>query len=140
MGGGLSPGAVERYGPSLLHPLLSSIDRLGWSLAAVVLVEDGRVALGDQVGELLAAPMTVVVVGERPGLSAPFSLGAYVTFGPGAGRTDAERNCISNIRPGGLEPADAARAIVELLQVCRVARTSGVALLRTPRPSELGRP
>ena len=104
---GLSALAVERHTAPLLGatlPLLSS-----FTIGPVIIAEQGRVALGDQIGELLSAKITAVLIGERPGMSAPDSLGVYLTFDPRPGRTDAERNCISNIRPEGLEYDVAAR-------------------------------
>ena len=83
----------------------------GWNIAPVCIVEQGRVAIGDEIGERLGARFVVVLIGERPGLSACNCLGAYLTWAPRIGRTDAERNCVSNIRDGGLEPALASRRI-----------------------------
>jgi ethanolamine ammonia-lyase small subunit len=86
------------------------------------------VALGDQVAAALGAASVLVLIGERPGLSAPDSLGAYLTWAPRPGTTDAERNCVSNIRPDGLDPAQAARTLAFLLARMRALRLSGVAL------------
>ena len=99
---GLSAAAVQAHAAPLMAALAPWIARSGWTLAPVVVARQGRVALGDEVGELLRARMVVVLLGERPGLSSPDSLGVYLTFGPRAGRSDAERNCISNVRPAGL--------------------------------------
>lgn len=99
----------------------------------LVIAQEARVALGDDIGQALAAQLVVVLIGERPGLSSPDSLGVYVTFEPRVGRTDAERNCISNIRPAGLPYTDAARELQRLLARIRIARCSGVHLEdRTP--------
>ena len=94
----------------------------------VVVAQQARVALGDDVGEAMGADAVVVMIGERPGLSAQDSLGLYLTWAPRRGRTDAERNCISNIRPGGLSHADAAAKLHWLLRGARALGASGVAL------------
>ncbi len=124
---GLSALAVQRHAMPLLAEVLS---RLGasWSVAPVAVVEQGRVAVGDGIGELLDAELVVVMIGERPGLSSPDSLGLYLTWEPRIGRSDAERNCISNVRPEGLSYRDAAARLVYLLTGARQRRLSGVAL------------
>jgi ethanolamine ammonia-lyase small subunit len=103
---GLSALAVERHALRLLREVLPLI--AGWRLAPVCVVEQGRVAVGDAIGETLHASLAVVLIGERPGLSSPDSLGVYITWDPRRGRQDAERNCISNIREEGLGYAAAA--------------------------------
>jgi len=99
---GLSSTAVHAHAARLLSALAPHAKAQGWRLGPVVLAHQARVALGDEIGELTGARVVVLLVGERPGLSAADSLGAYLTFAPRIGRTDAERNCISNIRPAGL--------------------------------------
>jgi ethanolamine ammonia-lyase small subunit len=99
---GLSSTAVHAHTAPLVEALLPAIREAGWRLAPVVIARQARVALGDAVGELLGARLVILLVGERPGLSSPDSLGAYITFAPKVGRTDAERNCVSNIRAEGL--------------------------------------
>jgi ethanolamine ammonia-lyase small subunit len=106
------------------------LDRLpGWSVGPLVLAHQARVALGDPVGQALGARIVVVAVGERPGLSSADSLGLYLTHDPRPGRVDAERNCISNVRPPhGLGYAQAADTLVALLQASRELGASGVVL------------
>lgn len=99
---GLSSAAIHAQTKPFLAAFRPWIAERGWSLAPVVIATQARVALGDEVGERLKARALVVLVGERPGLSSPDSLGLYLTFDPRTGRTDAERNCISNVRPDGL--------------------------------------
>lgn len=127
---GLSAQAVQAHAPPLLQALLPRLaqDATPWRLAPIALVEQGRVALGDEVGELLNASLVAVLLGERPGLSAPDSLGLYLTWAPRVGRVDAERNCISNVRPQGLPYEWAARRLAWLLGAARARGTSGVAL------------
>lgn len=106
---GLSAVAIQRHAVPLLAAL-REISHERWSNVPVVIALQGRVALGDEIGERLGARLVVVMIGERPGLSSPDSLGLYITHAPRAGRTDAERNCISNVRPEGLGyPAAAAK-------------------------------
>ena len=128
---GLSPLAVQRHAPALLThllPLLREAATQPWHLAPLALVEQGRVAVGDEVGECLVARCVLVLVGERPGLSSPDSLGAYFTWAPRVGRSDAERNCISNVREAGLPPERAARKLHALLSEARRRELSGIAL------------
>ena len=99
---GLSSTAIHTQAARFLAAFKIWIEREKWRLAPVVIAHQGRVALGDEVGELLRGRLVAVLIGERPGLSSPDSLGIYLTYGPRVGRTDAERNCISNIRDGGL--------------------------------------
>ena len=123
---GLSALAVERQAAPLLHELLPKLR--AWKLAPICVVEQGRVAIGDEIGAALRAELCVVLIGERPGLSAPDSLGAYITWSPQAGRTDAERNCISNIRAEGLSYGLAAAQALFYLTEARRRRLTGVAL------------
>lgn len=125
---GLSPRAIERYGPALVEQIATHEHLSGWSMAPVTVVGNGRVAIGDPIGELLGAGIVVVLIGERPGLTIAESVGAYITFGPRAGRTDAERNCISNIHSRGTAVDDAARRIANLVARARIAGATGVAL------------
>jgi ethanolamine ammonia-lyase small subunit len=123
---GLSAIAVERHVCPLLKELLPQLE--GWRLAPLVLVELGRVAVGDEIGAALGARMSVVLIGERPGLSSPDSLGAYITWEPRPGRTDAERNCISNIRVEGLSYQQAATQLSDYLNEGRSRRLTGIGL------------
>ncbi len=125
---GLSATAVEAQAPPLLDALKPWIERAGWSLAPVLLAREARVALGDEAGALLSARLAVVLIGERPGLSTADSLGLYLTHAPRIGRTDAERNCISNVRPGGLSFDEAAFRLHWLLSQALARGLSGVAL------------
>jgi len=123
---GLSAIAVERHVPPLLQQLLPLLE--GWRLAPLVVVEQGRVGLGDEIGAALGVQLSVVLIGERPGLSSPDSLGAYITWEPRIGRTDAERNCISNIRTEGLSYTMAAAQLNMYLIEARNCRLTGIAL------------
>ncbi|WP_409330824.1 ethanolamine ammonia-lyase subunit EutC [Trujillonella humicola] len=124
---GLSPRAVHEHGPGLAAALLERLP--GWSIAPLVVAHQARVALGDAIGAALGVRAVVVLIGERPGLSAADSLGAYLTWDPRPGRVDAERNCVSNVRPPhGLSYARAAGTLVALLTAARELGASGVAL------------
>jgi len=123
---GLSPLAVERHALPLLNEVMRRLD--GSQLAPIVVCERGRVAIGDEIGERIGAKIAVVLIGERPGLSSPDSLGAYLTWAPRIGRTDAERNCISNIRPEGLDIGPAAELLLLLMTQSRTRQLSGVHL------------
>ena len=123
---GLSARAAQQHAVPLL---VETRQRLpGWRIGPVVVAEQSRVALGDEIGALLRARQVVVLIGERPGLSAPDSLGIYLTHGPRVGRSNAERNCISNVRPEGLPCALAAHKLAYLLGGARRLGRSGVDL------------
>jgi ethanolamine ammonia-lyase small subunit len=123
---GLSALAVERHAAPLIDAFLPMV--AGWRVAPISVVEQGRVAIGDQIGALLGTQVAVILIGERPGLSSPDSLGIYITWEPRPGRTDAERNCISNIRAEGLNYAQAAAQLSAILGLARRLRLTGVAL------------
>lgn len=125
---GLSSSAVDLNAVPLIEALVPKLSVLNLSAAPIVLANQARVALGDPVGEALGAKLTIVLVGERPGLSAADSLGAYITYGPKQGNPDSGRNCISNIREGGLPIREAAEIISKLIGDMMKTRVSGVAL------------
>ena len=125
---GLSALAVQRHALPLLEQLLPQARAAGWSLAPICLLEQGRVAAGDEIGGLQGAAMLAMLIGERPGLSSPDSLGIYFTYAPRAGLSDAERNCISNVRTEGLDYATAAHRLMFLMREARRRGASGVAL------------
>ncbi|MFT0138306.1 ethanolamine ammonia-lyase subunit EutC [Alcanivoracaceae bacterium MT1] len=128
---GLSSRAIQDNAVPFLKALDDTLNADSadvWRLAPLTVVNQGRVAVGDEVGELLNANTVVVLVGERPGLSSPDSLGLYLTWGPKTGRADSERNCISNVRPAGLAPEEAARRLMYLLRESRQLGLSGVGL------------
>ncbi len=123
---GLSAIAPSRHAVPVLRELTVKLE--GWHIAPIIIATQARVALGDEIGELLKAKMTVMLIGERPGLSSPDSLGIYLTYNPRIGCTDADRNCISNIRPEGLSYEATAHKLHHLmLAACRIGQ-SGVAL------------
>lgn len=131
---GLSALAVHRHAKELLHHLLPLLE--AWKLAPIIVATQARVAIGDDIGEQLGAKLALVLIGERPGLTSPDSLGAYLTYNPKRGRNDAERNCVSNIRPEGLDYAAAAQLIYFLMSESRARKLSGVTLKSdaTPHP------
>lgn len=125
---GLSARAVHEGAAKLVAAFQPHAARAGWSLAPVVVASQARVALGDAVGAALKARAVAVLIGERPGLSSPDSLGIYLTFGPRPGRADSERNCISNVRPAGLSHAVAAFKLAWLLEQAFARGLTGVSL------------
>lgn len=125
---GLSASAAEGHAAPVLAALTPRLGAEGWDWGPVAVVEQGRVAVGDEIGAMCGAALVVVLLGERPGLSSPDSLGIYVTWGPAVGRRDADRNCISNVRPDGLPPELAADRLHFLLSEARRRRLTGVAL------------
>lgn len=120
--------AVQHHGADLLESLASAIQAESLSTTPFMLVEQGRVAIGDEIGYLLGARAVIVIIGERPGLSSPDSLGIYYTFAPRLGLKDDRRNCISNIRPDGLSLDAACEKMMWLLRQSFTKKLSGVAL------------
>ena len=136
---GLSATAVQRHAPALFHALLARLP--GWRIGPAVIATQARVALGDEVGERLGARLVAVLIGERPGLSVPDSLGIYLTFEPRAGRRDSERNCISNIHAqGGLAPGLAAAKLAWLMREALVRKLTGTGLKDDADPAALMQP
>lgn len=125
---GLSARAVQAHAVPVLDGVLRVLRKEDWRIAPLVIARHGRVAIGDEIAERLKADAVVVLIGERPGLSSPDSMGAYLTWQPHAQTTDADRNCISNIRPEGIGYADAAFKIALILRAMRTRRLSGVML------------
>jgi ethanolamine ammonia-lyase small subunit len=125
---GLSATAINNHAIPVLKLLLPLFESARLSVAPVCIVQEGRVAIGDECGQLLKAKLVAVLIGERPGLSSPDSLGVYLTYEPRAGLTDESRNCISNIRPEGLNYAAAAEKIFFLISESLRLRLSGVGL------------
>ncbi len=126
VGDGLSARAVNDHALAFVDALQEELS--GWSVGPCVLVRHARVAITDPIGMALNARIGVMILGERPGLSAADSLGIYVTWQPKPGRTDAERNCISNVRPGGQSPAAAAHRLGYLLREMRRQGMGGIAV------------
>lgn len=127
IGDGLSAAAIERQAVPFIERVLAR-QPAGWRLGPLVIASQARVALGDEIGQLLGARVVAMLIGERPGLSSPDSLGVYLTHAPHVGRTDAERNCLSNIRPEGLTHDDAARKLWWLATQARQLGCTGVGL------------
>jgi ethanolamine ammonia-lyase small subunit len=137
---GLSPTAVKAHSIELIRSLIPRLAVERIEIAHAVVASGARVALGDEIGAILGARMIVVLIGERPGLSAPDSLGAYLTFAPRPGRSDAERNCVSNIHGSGLGYDEAAFKIAWLIREGLAREVTGVALKddsgeQTPQPT-----
>jgi len=125
---GLSAPAVHHHAAALLEALNGLLAGEDWRMAPLTVVLQGRVAIGDEIGQGLGARQAVVLIGERPGLTSPDSLGIYLTWDPRPGRTDAERNCISNVRTEGIGYRAAAHKLHFLMREARVRKLSGVGL------------
>lgn len=127
---GLSARAVDSHAASVARLCIEKLP--DWRIAPVILAEQARVALGDEIGEALNAAAVAVLIGERPGLSVADSLGIYLTWAPRRGRTDSERNCISNIHAAGMSHAAASDLLVRLLRKAKRLRLSGIGLKADP--------
>jgi ethanolamine ammonia-lyase small subunit len=123
---GLSARAVQAHAAPLLAAVLPQL--IDWHIAPLAVVRHGRVAIGDAVATAVGAQSVAILIGERPGLTAPDSMGVYLTWQPGPQTTDADRNCISNIRPEGITYVDAAQKLAAMLRAMRARRLSGVRL------------
>lgn len=137
---GLSARAVQNHAAPVLYALLPMLQAERSRIAPLVIAVNGRVAIGDAIAQALGADSVAILIGERPGLSAPDSMGAYLTWQPNAATTDADRNCISNIRPEGIGYADAAFKIAHLLRAMRMRKLSGVRLKDESEGSMLANP
>jgi ethanolamine ammonia-lyase small subunit len=125
---GLSATAVNTHSAHLLNKVIPYLQEKRWHIAPICFVEQGRVASADEVAALLQATIAVMLIGERPGLSAADSLGIYITFQPAIGITDEKRNCISNVRPEGLDYEQATAKLIYLLEAIHAKQLSGVQL------------
>ena len=123
---GLSAAAVEQSAVAVVETIQSEL--ADWSFAPICVVQQGRVAIADEIGERLSARISVILIGERPGLSSPESMGIYLTWAPRVGRTDAERNCISNIHARGLSAEFAGRRAAWIMRSARERQVTGVGL------------
>jgi len=136
LGDGLSSTAVEHNAIAVLEVLKPKLESLGLSIGPIIVATQARVALADQIGEILQARVAIILIGERPGLSAVDSLGLYLTYEPRVGRVDSERNCISNVHISGLSSEAAATQAVALVNQMLLYRCSGVELNRNIRIGE----
>lgn len=125
---GLSSTAVHQHSVQMAEMIINALTEQGFSTAPVMIVTQGRVAIGDEIGELLSAKMLILLVGERPGLSSPDSMGIYYTYQPKLGLTDAYRNCLSNIRPAGMQLKEALAKLLWLMNESLQRHYSGVDL------------
>lgn len=123
---GLSAVALEKNGYHFLNELFLRFEKSEYNFGPLTLVNRGRVAIGDSIGELLQAKIQIVIIGERPGLSSADSLGVYLTYNPKLGTTDERRNCISNIRPEGFPFKQAADKVFYLVKEAFNRQQTGV--------------
>ncbi|MHA3891016.1 ethanolamine ammonia-lyase subunit EutC [Acinetobacter sp. GXMZU3951] len=127
-GDGLSARAIEDNAASFIEKLLAACKEQGWTVAPIVVATGSRVALGDEIAQILQAQMLVMLIGERPGLSSPDSMGIYYTWQAQKGCHDAMRNCISNVRPAGLDEITAVQRLMALMRKSKQVQFSGVNL------------
>jgi ethanolamine ammonia-lyase small subunit len=125
---GLSADAINKHAMPLIHLLIPMLKEKNYSIAPICIIDQGRVAISDETGFLLNSKMSIILIGERPGLSATDSLGVYLTYNPKVGNNDALRNCISNIRPEGLIYEIAAQKIITLINEAMRLKMTGVGL------------
>ncbi len=130
---GLSATAVERNAIPVLQRLMPMLAAVEWSMAPVAVVRQGRVAVGDPIGNLQGARCLLMLIGERPGLSCPDSLGAYITWAPHPACSDADRVCLSNMHDAGLRADEAAERLMEMLRAAKSQKRTGTAL---PMPAK----
>lgn len=128
LGDGLSSRAIHENGFSFLHAFIPLLEQAEIKVTPVCLIENSRVAIADQIGSMLSAKLSVILIGERPGLSSPNSMGIYMTYNPKPGTTDEIRNCISNVRSGGLSIADGVKKLAYLVEQALITKKSGVEL------------
>ena len=137
VGDGLSSLAVARHVAPLLAEIREHLPS-DWHTGHVVITSQARVAIGDEIGQALNAKIVAMLIGERPGLSSPDSLGIYLTYNPKLGLSDADRNCISNVRPEGLQYAVAAKKLIWLAKEAMRLKVTGVALKDESDVQEIG--
>lgn len=125
---GLSASAVNSNAAVLLNRFISKLQKTSYQLAPIIFAKNGRVAIGDRIGEILQAKLSIILIGERPGLSSPDSMSVYFTYAPKIGLTDESRNCISNIRSQGFPPEQAADKLFQLITTSLSTKISGVHL------------
>ncbi len=128
VGDGLSSKAIHQNAPDFLRRFIGLARQIPLRVAPVCVVANARVAVADPIGEALKAAVVAILIGERPGLSSPNSMGIYMTWEPRSGKTDEARNCISNIRPGGLSIEAGVRKLSYLVEQARALKFSGVRL------------
>jgi ethanolamine ammonia-lyase small subunit len=133
---GLSALAAQRHAPAVLGHLVPLLQNLGLTFGPICIVTQARVAIQDEIGALLRARLAIILIGERPGLGSADSLGAYLVYNPKMGNSDAQRNCVSNIRPGQLHPMAAAETLAWLITQSLARSISGIQLKDDRQPRE----
>ena len=125
---GMCATAINKHAVPVLKKVIPLLKQSVLTIAPLVIAQQARVAIADEIGSLLNAKLSLILIGERPGLSSPDSMGAYITYNPSAGTTDESRNCVSNIRPEGLNYALAAEKIIKLIKASLQLKLSGIML------------